>query len=382
MDNIHYSYTLFSLANSGTFFTNVLTELMGLFPGQYIHCGGDEVTATGDTQWTSYTPDVNQMAALGITGTTTAKIQAYQHWLTTNLTAFLRSNGRTFAGWSEIEAVGTITNAVLLEWTTLNDVQTASNGQYVVMCPNGINYYEQHDAFYYTNEPYFQVGSSPAYKSISDVYNYEPVPATLNPPWTTNILGAQVNLWTEFVPGSLNVEYKIFPRICAEAEVTWTPKAQKNLSDFTSRLVTGEQRLAQMGLNYNHETNTLIGTWGPTVSTNLTYNITPYVNKRGEIDVSFVYSSGSDALNIYGVGLLENGTQVDTNSFRSFAGTTTGAVYTQTGITVSGTNYGLPYYILHLPVFHPGSTYTIQASVAENGSANSTSGKVFLPNWN
>jgi hexosaminidase len=206
----------------------------------------------------------------------------------------------------------------------------------------------------------------------------------LNPPWTTNILGAQVNLWTEFVPGPLNVEYKIFPRICAEAEVTWTSKAQKtNYNDFITRLVTGEQRLAQMGLNYNHETNTLIGTWGPTVSSGtLTYNITPYVTKRGEIDVSFVYSSGSDALNIYSVALLENGTQVDINTFTSFAGTSGGSVYTQTGITVSGLNYGLPYYILHLPVFHPGSTYTIQASVAENGTANNTNGKVFLPNWN
>jgi len=103
--------------------------------------------------------------------------------------------------------------------------------------------------------------------------------------------------------------------------VTWTPKAQKNLSDFTTRLVAGEQRLAQMGLNYNRETNTLIGTWGPTVSPTLTYTITPYVTRSGEIDVSFVYSSGSDALNIYSVALLENGTQVDINTFTSFAGT-------------------------------------------------------------
>ena len=384
MDSIHYGYTLFSLVNSGTFFTNVLTELMGLFPGQYIHCGGDEVTATGDQQWTTYTPDANQIAALGITGTTTQKIQAYQRWLTTNLTAFLKANGRSFCGWSEIEALSTITNAVLFEWETLNGVQTASNGQAVVMCPNGINYYEQHDAYYYTNEPYFEVGSNPAYKSISDVYNYEPIPSSLNPPWTTNILGAQVNLWTEFVPGPLNVEYKIFPRICAEAEVTWTPKAQKNLSDFTTRLVTAEQRLAQMGLNYNRETNTMIGTWGPSVGgalTTLSYNITPYVTKAGEIDVSFVYSSGSDAINIYGVGLTENGTQVDTNSFTAFAGTTT-ATYLQAGLTVNGTNYGLPYYILHLPVYHAGSTYTIQAAVTENGTANSSNGKVFLPNWN
>lgn len=378
MDNIHYGYTLFSLVNSGTFFTNVLTELMSLFPGQYLHCGGDEVTVTGDTQWTSYSPDATQIAALGLTGSTTAKIQGYQRWLTTNLTAFLRSNGRTFCGWSEIEAAGTITNAVLFEWETLNGNLTASNGQPVVMCPNGINYYEEDDANSLLNEPYFQVGSSPAYKTLNNVYSYEPVPSTLNPPWTTNIIGAQVNLWTEFVPSPLNVEYKIFPRICAEAEVTWTPAAQKNYSDFTTRLATAEQRLAQMGINYNHETITQIGSWGPSVPTSPTtvsYDITPYVTKGGEIDVSFAYTSGSDAINVYWVSLLENGMQVDINTFTGFAGLGT---YTQTGNALGG----LAYYGLHLPWFHPGSTYTIQASIAEHGSSASSNGKVYLPNWN
>src|ERR1017187_399583 len=87
MDNISYGISMYSLAGPGcwTFFTNVLTEVMGLFPSQYIHCGGDEVTATGDTKWTTYSYDANQIAALGLTGTTTTKIQGYQRWLSTNL---------------------------------------------------------------------------------------------------------------------------------------------------------------------------------------------------------------------------------------------------------------------------------------------------------
>jgi hexosaminidase len=389
MDNINYSYTLFSLAGSNTvrgtltpnwsFFTNVLTEVMGLFPGQYIHCGGDEVYATGDHQWTTYAPDLNQMTALGITsGTTSNKIVNYQHWFSTNLAAFLHANGRTMVGWSEIETTGTITNAVLMEWETLDANQTASNGQSVVMAPNGINYYEEDDANTTLNEPFFEVGNGPSYATVSGVYNYEPVPSTLNAPWTTNIIGAQVNLWTEFVPSALNVEYKIFPRACAESEVTWTAKAQKNYTDFTTRLATDEQRLAAMGLNYNRETNTLIGSWGPSVPTTATtvsYNITPYVTKAGEIDVSFAYTSGDDGLNVYWVELLENGTQVDMNTFSGFAGL---ANYTQTGSSYGG----VAYYILHLPAFHAGSTYTIQASIAEQGSSASSSGNVYLPNWN
>ena len=305
MDNINYSYTLFSLANSGTFFTNVLTEVMGLFPGQYIHCGGDEVWATGDRQWTSYTPDVNQMTALGINsgviGTSNAIVQ-YQHFLSTNLAAFLHANGRTMVGWSEIETVGTITNAVLMEWETLDANQTASNGQSVVMAPNGINYYEEDDANTTLNEPFFQVGSSASYATVSGVYGYEPVPSTLKSPWTTNIIGAQVNLWAEFVPGPLNVEYKLFPRVCAEAEVTWTAKAQKNYSALPRGWLRMNSAWRQMGLNYNRETNTLIGSWGPSVPTTgiiTNWNVTPYITKAGEIDVSFAWTApSSDGLNV------------------------------------------------------------------------------------
>ncbi len=385
MDNISYGFTLFSLAGPGswTFFTNVLTEVMNVFPGKYIHTGGDEVIATGDSQWLSYTPDVNQIAALGITGTTTSKKQQYQRWFSTNICAFLQQNGRTMVGWSEFEAAGTVPGAVQMEWIGAGGSGyvaplTASNGQQVVMCPNGINYYQQQDAYSFTNEPFFQVGSSPAYKTMSTVYNYEPVPSNLNPPWTTNIIGAQLNLWTEFVPSGLNVEYKMFPRMCAQSEVTWTPAASKNYSDFTARLATDVQRLAAMGINYNKETNTLVGTWGPslpTTSTNVTYDITPYVTKSGEINVSFIYTSGNDGIVVNSVALLENGVQVDINTFTGFAGL---ANYTQTGNGLGG----VAYYSVKLPWYHAGATYTLQVSMKESGANNNSNGKVFLPNWN
>ena len=160
--------------------------------------------------------------------------------------------------------------------------------------------------------------------------------------------------------------------------MAWTPKAQKNYSDFTTRLVTDEQRLAQMGINYNHEVLTQIGSWGPSVPTSATsvsYDITSNVTNGGEINVSFAWTTGSDGINVYWVKLLENGTQVDMNTFTSFAGA---ANYVQTPNSLGG----IACYIVHLPVFHPGSTYTIQASIAEHGSSASSNGKVYLPNWN
>ena len=384
MDNIHYGFTLFSLAGPGswTFFTNVLNEVMGLFPGKYIHCGGDEVVATGDSQWNSYTPDANQMTALGInTGGGSAARQQYQQWFTTNLAAYLQSHGRTMGGWSEIDALSTITNSVLFEWETLNGNTAASNGQQVVECPNGINYYEINGVNYTNFEPYFQVGSNPGFKTMSTVYNYEPVPATLNAAYASNIIGAQLNLWTEFVPSGLNMELKIFPRMCAESEVCWTPAAQKNFANFNSRLIIDEQRFDAMGLNYNRETNTQVGSWSNNLSSagsTLNFDVTAAVTKSGEIDVSLIYNGGSHGVDTFWVSLLENGNQVDRNTFTGYTGLNT---WSQTGNSLAGAG-GVPYYVLHLPVFHQGSTYTIQASVAEHGGSSNSVGKVFFPNWN
>lgn len=387
IDNIHYSYTLFSIANSWTFFTNCLTEVCNLFPSPYIHCGGDEVTATGDSQWNSYPPDATLMTSLGINtgGGSTARRQ-YQHYLTTNLVAFLQSKGRTLGGWSEIEDYQTVNNALLYEWETDKATNALLAGQPVVMCPNGINYYEIPSTStnpYATNaEPLFSVGGQPSYKTLNNVYNYDPF-GTLGSAGskTNNVLGVQLNLWTENVPSPMNVEYKLFPRMCAEAELGWTPAASKNYSDFTSRLTTDEQRLAQMGVNYNKENIPLVGTWGPTVSTSgqtATYDITSQVSKAGEIDIAFVYQTGNNAVDVSNVSLRENGVQLDLDSHSGRAG----AMF-PTSVTyfAQASTYTLAYYVFHLTTYHPGSTYTIQATLTGVGGTSSV-GNVYMPNWN
>ncbi len=384
MDSIVYSKTLFSIANSWTFFTNVLTEVCNLFPSQYIHCGGDEVIATGDTQWTTYGPDAALMTSLGIStsGGQPARRQ-YQRYLTTNLVAFLQSKGRTMGGWSEIEDSQIVNGALLYEWETDQAAAAAAAGNAVVMCPNGINYYEVSSTQtnpYATNvEPYFIVGGNPSYKTVSTVYNYDPVASSgAVGTATNNIIGGQLNLWTENVPSPMNVEYKMFPRMCAQAEATWTPLAQKGLSGFTTRLVTDEQRLGQMGLNYNRENIPLIGTWGPTISTSgtsATYDITSNVTKAGEIDISFVYQSGNNAATVSNVILFEDGVQIDTDSHSGRAGANFPNGFVQSSTLI------LPYYIFHLKTYHPGSTYTIQCTLTGVGGT-ASAGNVYMPNWN
>jgi hexosaminidase len=385
--NIQYNISLLSLGtNTGQtvpFLQTVLTEVMNLFPFQYIHCGGDEVSATTDTQWTTYSVDANQMAALGITGTTSQKIVAYQHWFSTNIAQFLHANGRTMVGWTEFEAGGTVTNAVCMDWNSSGGgtgSMTASNGQKVVMALNAgtyINYYM------YSNSPagqeypvYEPAFNSATFNTLSAVYNFEPIPSGLAAQYQSNILGAQCQGWSEYIPSCLNVEFKAFPRLCAMAEVTWTPKASKNLTDFTNRLAIHEQRLAAMGMNYDrtNQNGVAIGTWGPTVpvqaptTTNVTYDITPYVTGAGDLNLDFHYTSGAQALNIYSVTLLTNGVAADSDNtgYVGYAG-------------LSRNN--LPYFVLHLRSFVPGATYTVQANIAGYQGTNS-SGTVYLVNWN
>jgi hexosaminidase len=388
-DDIEWSYDLFSLNGPGcwTFFTNVLTTVMGLFPGPYIHCGGDEVYNSTDTQWTKYTYDSTNMTYLGISGSTSNKIVNYQHWFSTNLANFVHANGRTMIGWSEIDTVGTVTNAVVMDWLGTAAAIGATNGQYSVMTPSDncyLNYCETGSGTTIPpTEPFFIVGPTPSFLSIKTVYNFEPIPSGLGAAYTNYILGAQCNLWGEYVPSPENVEFKLFPRLSAMAELTWTPKASKSYSGFTSRLVNLEQCLAQMGINYNHEAVTQIGSWGPTVATQyptfttVTYDITSYVTQAGEIDISFYYITGNDALYINSAALLVNGVQVDIDNSSLGA-----ASLFPTYISFTeASSYYMPYFVLRLPWYTPGATYTIQASIAGDGGTAST-GTVYLVNWN
>lgn len=388
--NINYGVCLFSLGtnaastNAGIpFLENVLTEVANLFPGSYIHCGGDEVIATGDTEWTTFATDSNQMKSLGFTGPSThTNIVNYQHWFSTNICAYLKSKGKTMVGWTEFEAGGIVSNAVLQEWQTGSSsyvVQAATNGQKVVMSPNiytYLNYYmstngKTSGTEYPTAEPYF---NSVAYLPLSKVYGFEPVPTNLPAQFSSNIIGAECAQWAEYIPSTKNEEFKAFPRVCAMAELSWTPAAQKNFIDFTQRLVTHEQRLSAMGMNFDNTNAITIGTWGPTVATNtsppttVTYDISAYVTNSGEIDLDFHYTGGGKAINIYSVSLYENGNRVDADN--------TGYVG-YSGLSSSN----LPFFVLFLKTYHPGSTYTVQANIAGYGGTTS-SGTVYLVNWN
>jgi hexosaminidase len=347
-----------------SFLHDVLTEVMGLFPGPYIHIGGDEVDFRN---WQRHSLDRALTNSLGINS-----MQKYQGYFAQEIADWIKSQGRTMIGWSEIMNGGLVTNTALMDWeptgTPARGIQAATNQEYVVMTPSAICYINKFEngSDIWSNEPPSQAGIVP----LASVYNLEPVPAGLNPAYANYILGAQGNSWTEFIPSLLNMEFKMFPRLAALAEVNWTAASLKNYTDFTNRLVNHNLRLANAGVNFNPlAVPPTVGTWAPAQTTatyfTLSWNITWNVTKAGEIDVSFCWKSGANGLDIAWVALLENGVEIDRDTHDGF----------------TGVGPRKPAYIVHLPALRPGATYTIAASVKGEGGTDST-GIVYRTNWN
>jgi hexosaminidase len=304
-------------------------------------------------------------------------MQVYQGYFTQQIANWIKSQGRTMIGWTEIVNGGLVTNAALMDWqngTSSRAAQVATNRQYVVMSPSAVMYINKYETgssagdgngVVWSNEPPAQSG----YVPLTNVYAFEPIPAGLPAAYTNYILGAEGPCWSEFIPSLLIMEFRMFPRLSAIAEVDWTAPALKNWTDFTNRLIVHKQRLTQMGVNYNPSaTPPQLGTWTPaqtpaTYSTR-TWDITASVTAQGEIDVSFCWKTGANGLDIAWAALLENGVEIDRDTHAGF-----------TGVTPVK-----PSYILRLPARRPGATYTLAASVQGRGGTDST-GIVYRPNW-
>ncbi|HSU54048.1 MAG TPA: family 20 glycosylhydrolase, partial [Candidatus Dormibacteraeota bacterium] len=353
------------------FLHDVLTEVMQVFPGPYIHIGGDEVRYTN---WMNHALDQAMTNSLGISGTGLTPWQKYQAWFTQGIANWIKSQGRTMIGWSEIMNGGTITNAALMDWltgTSSKAIQAATNGENVVMTATTNMYINKWETgtdqngggVVWSNEPPGQSGLV----LLTNVYNYEPIPVGLPAAYTNRILGAQGNSWSEWIPSLNNMQFRMYPRLCAIAEVDWTQPALKNWTDFTNRLVTHKLRLNRAGVNYNPSgTPPELATWGlgPATYSTLSWNITSSVTNAGEIDISFCWKTGSNGLDVAWAALSENGAEIDRDTHAGFTG-------------VSPVK---PAYILRLPALRPGATYTLSASVQGRGGTNST-GIIYRPNW-
>lgn len=233
-----------------TFFRTVLTEILSLFPSRYIHIGGDEAPKG---QWKRSAYAQKRIAELGL-----ANEKTLQSWLVQQMADFLRDNGRTLIGWDEILQGSLVDGAAVMAWRGEHyGMRAARAGLDVVMAPTASTYFDYYQADA-SAEP-LAIGS---YLPLHRVYDFDPVPAQLEECYQERILGAQGQLWTEFMPVPEHVEYMAFPRAVALAEVLWSPPGQRNFSDFAERLHVHLKRLDALQVNYRAPGNDALGLAG------------------------------------------------------------------------------------------------------------------------
>jgi hexosaminidase len=205
------------------FLQAVLSEVVPLFPGKYIHIGGDEAPKTN---WKACSACQAQMRKKGLKNE-----DELQSYFIRQMDAYLTSKGKTLIGWDEILEGGLSENAAVMSWRgTTGGIEAAEQHHYVVMTPGSHCYFDHYQSDR-KSEP-LAIGG---FTSLEKVYSFNPIPENLKPELNHFILGAQANVWTEYIADWKQVEYMIFPRMIALSEVLWT-SGEKDYTTFLERL--------------------------------------------------------------------------------------------------------------------------------------------------
>ncbi len=220
------------------FLKDVLSEVMAIFPSTFIHIGGDEAIKD---QWQGS----QQVQAL-IKALELQDEDELQSWFLSQIGTFLAHHHRRLLGWDEILAGGLPSGATVMSWRGIEGGIVAAQSHHdVVMTPTSSVYLD----YYQSNDPAEPLAIG-GYLPVDKVYAFDPIPTVLTPAQAQHILGAQCNLWSEYVPTTQHLEYLLFPRAIALSEVVWTPKERLAFSDFRGRLAVHEARLASLNVNF------------------------------------------------------------------------------------------------------------------------------------
>ncbi|WP_285820609.1 glycoside hydrolase family 20 protein [Bacteroides acidifaciens] len=206
-----------------TFLENVLTEVLELFPSEYIHIGGDEA---GMAAWKTCPKCQKRMKDEHL-----SHVDELQSYLIHRIEKFLNARGRRLLGWDEILKGGLAPNATVMSWRgEEGGIAAVTSGHRAVMTPGSHCYLDS-----YQDAPYSQPEAIGGYLPLKKVYAYNPVAASLSAEQAKLVYGAQVNLFTEYVPTPEHVEYMLYPRTLALAEVAWSAPERKSWPDFHAR---------------------------------------------------------------------------------------------------------------------------------------------------
>ena len=221
------------------FLEEIIDEVVELFPGKYIHIGGDEAPKTnwkacGNCQNVINREELKDEHEL-------------QSYFITRMEKYINSKGKQIIGWDEILEGGLAPNATVMSWRGVSGgIEAAKMNHEVIMTPNATCYLDHYQAKDTTNEPLAIGGYTP----IEEIYNYEPIPDELDESLHKYIIGAQGNVWTEYMKTSDHVEYMVFPRIFALSEVVWAEN-RPSFDDFKSKVIGMYPVLDKMDINYS-----------------------------------------------------------------------------------------------------------------------------------
>ncbi|SMD00449.1 beta-N-acetylhexosaminidase [Pedobacter africanus] len=220
------------------FLEEVLTEVMELFPSQYIHIGGDEASKIW---WKQSAVSQQIMKRNGIKDES-----GLQSYFIHRIEKFVNSKGKTIIGWDEILDGGLAPNAIVMSWRgEKGGIAAAKQKHKVIMTPENMMYFN-HSQFVKDDSL-----TAAKFLPLKTVYDYEPVPAVLSTEEASYIWGGQANLWSEYIANPAKAEYMVFPRLDALSEILWSPKEKRNYPDFLKRLKTQLKRYDLMKVNYS-----------------------------------------------------------------------------------------------------------------------------------
>ena len=221
------------------FLEEIIDEVVELFPGKYIHIGGDEAPKTNWKACGNCQNVINREKL--------KDEHELQSYFITRMEKYINSKGKQIIGWDEILEGGLAPNATVMSWRGISGgIEAAKMNHEVIMTPNATCYLDHYQAKDTTNEPLAIGGYTP----IEEIYNYEPIPDELDESLHKYIIGAQGNVWTEYMKTSDHVEYMVFPRIFALSEVVWAEN-RPSFDDFENKVIDMYPILDKMDINYS-----------------------------------------------------------------------------------------------------------------------------------
>lgn len=309
------------------FIKDVLDETMALFPGKWIHFGGDEAPKG---QWQNDPYTQKRIDELGLrvkdSKNSHASEDALQAWLFNEMAAYIGKQGRLPIGWEEIMHGGNIKHlakgSVIMPWlSTENAVKSANAGYDVIHTSSQLFYLDSRQS----TDPREPVALIQHVSSPEELQSFNLFPAGLTDEGKKHILGAQGQLWTELMPRTDDVEYQAYPRACAIAELTWTsPELRHDTADFKARLAANDDRLTALGLNHRRVTPPAGLKWSPQfLSSNTAWitSLSSSLASAARLEIRFDFAAGGNGLDISAVELLADGKPVAEDRHPGFTGT-------------------------------------------------------------